>query len=42
MSTLSIFVPCNQEEAEVTTLHQLRFEGYPIATTNMSELKKMG
>jgi|UniRef100_A0A7S0JC05 hypothetical protein len=42
VSTLSIFIPSNQEETDVTTLHQLRFDGHPIATTNMSELKKMG
>merc|ERR1711920_190532 len=42
VSTLSIFVPSNQEETDVTTLSQLRFDGYPIATTYMSELKKMG
>jgi hypothetical protein len=42
VSTITVFIPANQGGGDTTTLHQLRFFGTPIATTNMQDLKKMG
>jgi len=42
VTSLSVFIENNQSDGETTCLTKLQFVGSTIATTNMSELKKMG
>jgi len=42
VTSLSVFIENNQADGDVTCLSKLQFVGSTIATTNMSELKKMG
>lgn len=42
VSSLSVFIEDNVDDDEVTSLRSLKFIGTPLATTNMSDLKKGG
>ena len=42
VSHLTLFIPGNLKDDEVTAVQRVQFIGQPLATTNMSELKKCG
>jgi len=42
VQNIQFFVKNNQDDEDVTDIEFLELFGYPVATTNMSELKKKG
>jgi len=40
--SLTVFISSNQSDTEITSLNELELFGFPIAGTNMNELRKSG